>query len=88
MIITGETDAEAKAKWDLYKSGADHEALRWLTQQSSADTKSGPDTNVRHMSSEVSNGQSQHRPLVRLLRLGGAHDGRDRRHPGPSPAYC
>ena len=55
MIITGETDAEAKAKWDLYKAGADHEALRWLTQQSSADTKSGTDTNVRHMSSEVSN---------------------------------
>jgi pyrimidine oxygenase len=55
MIITGETDAEAKAKWDLYKAGADHEALRWLTQQSSADTKSGADTNVRHMSSEVSN---------------------------------
>jgi pyrimidine oxygenase len=55
MIITGETDAEAKAKWDLYKSGADHEALCWLTQQSNADTKSGADTNVRHMSSEVSN---------------------------------
>jgi pyrimidine oxygenase len=55
MIITGETDAEAKAKWDLYKEGADHEALKWLTQQSAADTKSGPDTNVRHMSSEVSN---------------------------------
>jgi pyrimidine oxygenase len=55
MIITGETDAEAKAKWDLYKSGADHEALRWLTAQSAADTKSGSDTNVRHMSSEVSN---------------------------------
>ena len=55
MIITGETDAEAKAKWELYKAGADHEALRWLTQQSSADTKSGTDTNVRHMSSEVGN---------------------------------
>jgi len=55
MIITGETDAEARAKWDLYKSGADHEALKWLTQQSAADTKSGADTNVRHMSSEVSN---------------------------------
>jgi pyrimidine oxygenase len=55
MIIAGETDAEAKAKWDLYKAGADHEALRWLTQQSNADTKSGADTNVRHMSSEVSN---------------------------------
>ena len=55
MIIAGETDAEAKAKWDLYKAGADHEALKWLTQQSSADTKSGADTNVRYMSSEASN---------------------------------
>ena len=27
MIITGETDAEAEAKWELYKDGADHEAL-------------------------------------------------------------
>jgi len=55
MIIAGETDAEAKAKWDLYKSGADLEALKWLTQQSNADTKSGSDTNVRHMSAETSN---------------------------------
>ena len=55
MIIAGETDEEALAKWHLYKSGADHEALKWLTAQSSADTKSGADTNVRHMSSEVSN---------------------------------
>jgi pyrimidine oxygenase len=55
MIIAGETDAEALAKWHLYKEGADTEALKWLTQQSAADTKSGADTNVRHMSSEVSN---------------------------------
>ena len=31
MIIADETDAEAKAKWELYKDGADHEALQWLT---------------------------------------------------------
>ena len=49
MVITGETDAEAEAKWELYKDGADLEALRWLTQQGAADTKSGGDTNVRHM---------------------------------------
>ncbi|WP_428672461.1 pyrimidine utilization protein A [Reyranella sp.] len=49
MVITGETDAEAEAKWDLYKDGADHEALRWMTAQGSADTKSGADTNVKHM---------------------------------------
>ena len=55
MIIAGETDEAALAKWHHYKDGADLEALKWLTQQSSADTKSGADTNVRHMSSEVSN---------------------------------
>ena len=49
MVITGDTDAEAEAKWELYKDGADLEALRWLTQQGAADTKSGKDTNVRHM---------------------------------------
>jgi pyrimidine oxygenase len=49
MIIAGETDAEALAKWELYKEGADLEALQWLTQQGNADTKSGADTNVRHM---------------------------------------
>jgi pyrimidine oxygenase len=49
MVITGETDAEALAKWELYKDGADLEALAWLTKQGSADTKSGADTNVKHM---------------------------------------
>ena len=29
------------AKWELYKDGADLEALRWLTEQAAADTKSG-----------------------------------------------
>ena len=32
MIIADETDDEAKAKWDLYKSGADHEALALADQ--------------------------------------------------------
>ncbi|MGQ3302069.1 pyrimidine utilization protein A [Reyranella sp.] len=49
MIITGETDAEAEAKWQHYKDGADLEALAWLTDQGSADKKSGADTNVKHM---------------------------------------
>ena len=49
MVITGETDAEALAKWELYKDGADLEALKWLTDQGSADKKSGADTNVKHM---------------------------------------
>ena len=54
MIIADETDEAAFAKWDLYKSGADQEALAWLTEQSAADTRSGPDTNVRHMSNPTS----------------------------------
>ena len=54
MVITGDTDAEAEAKWELYKDGADLEALRWLTQQGAADTKSGKDTNVRHMADATS----------------------------------
>jgi pyrimidine oxygenase len=54
MVITGESDAEAEAKWQLYKDGADHEALAWLTQQGAADTKSGADTNVRHMTQSTS----------------------------------
>jgi pyrimidine oxygenase len=49
MVITGETDAEALAKWELYKDGADLEALQWLTAQGTADKKSGSDTNVKHM---------------------------------------
>jgi pyrimidine oxygenase len=54
MVIADETDEAAFAKWELYKSGADTEALAWLTKQSAADTKSGPDTNVRHMSDPTS----------------------------------
>jgi pyrimidine oxygenase len=49
MVITGETDSEAEAKWAVYKDGADLEALRWMVTQGSADTKSGADTNVKHM---------------------------------------
>lgn len=48
MVITGETDAEALAKWDLYKEGADLEALAWLVEQATADKTSGGDSNVRH----------------------------------------
>ncbi|MCA0993877.1 pyrimidine utilization protein A [Alloyangia pacifica] len=54
MIIADETDEKARAKWDLYKEGADEEALAWLGLQSAADTKSGADTNVRQMSDPVS----------------------------------
>jgi len=54
MIIADATDEAAFAKWERYKSGADTEALAWLTRQSAADTKSGPDTNVRNMADPTS----------------------------------
>lgn len=54
MLIAAETDEAAFAKWEHYKRGADTEALSWLTQQSAADTKSGPDTNVRVMADPTS----------------------------------
>ncbi len=37
MVIAGETDAEAEAKWELYREGADLEALAWLVEQAIAD---------------------------------------------------
>jgi pyrimidine oxygenase len=49
MVIADETDAAARAKWDLYKNGADTEALAWLTKQGAADTRSGEDTHVRQL---------------------------------------
>ena len=49
MIIADETDEAARAKWELYKSGADQEALKWLVDQSNVDKSSGADTNVKQM---------------------------------------
>jgi pyrimidine oxygenase len=54
MAIADNTDEAAFAKWELYKSGADTEALAWLTQQGAADTKSGADTNVRQLADPTS----------------------------------
>lgn len=54
MVIADETDEKARAKWELYKSGADHEALEWLGLQAAADKTSGSDTNVRQMADPVS----------------------------------
>ena len=39
MVIAAETDEAAFAKWDLYKSGTDLEALDWQRAQASADTQ-------------------------------------------------
>ena len=47
MIIADETDEAAMAKWEHYRDGADLEAIGWMAQQASADTKSGSDTNAR-----------------------------------------
>jgi pyrimidine oxygenase len=54
MVIADETDDAARAKWELYKAGADDEALSWLTEQSQKDTRSGSDTNVRQMADPTS----------------------------------
>lgn len=54
MVIADKTDEAARAKWELYKSGADTEALAWLTKQSAVDTTSGADTNVRQMADPTS----------------------------------
>jgi pyrimidine oxygenase len=48
MIVTAETDAEAEAKWTLYKQGADLEALAWMVKQATADTRAGSDSGVHH----------------------------------------
>jgi len=54
MVIADETDDAARAKWEHYKAGADHEAIAWLGEQSAADKKSGADTNVRQMADPTS----------------------------------
>jgi pyrimidine oxygenase len=52
MIIADETDEAAFRKWELYKDGADTEALAWLTQQAGVDKSS--DTNVRQLADPTS----------------------------------
>ena len=42
MIIADETDEAAMAKWELYKSGADVEALAWREAQSNDDPSTDP----------------------------------------------
>lgn len=47
MVIADETDEAARAKWEHYQAGADTEAIAWMADQTSADKRSGDDTNVR-----------------------------------------
>ena len=54
MVIADETDEAARARWEHYKAGADHEAIAWLGGQAAADTRSGADTNVRQMADPTS----------------------------------
>ena len=51
---TDETDEAARARWEHYKDGADHEAIAWLGEQGAADTKSKGDTNIRQMADPTS----------------------------------
>nr|MEA2799888.1 pyrimidine oxygenase [Phenylobacterium sp.] len=41
MVIADETDEKAMAKWQLYRDGADQEALSWLTNQAAPNAKGG-----------------------------------------------
>jgi len=41
MIIADETDEGALAKWELYRNGADQEALKWLTNQAAPNAQGG-----------------------------------------------
>ena len=54
MIIAAETDEAASAKWELYRSGADAEALSWMGVQASADTKADAGSTARSISNPVS----------------------------------
>jgi pyrimidine oxygenase len=41
MVITGETDDEAMAKWKNYNDGADAKALSWMADQADSDASAG-----------------------------------------------
>ncbi len=49
MVIADRTDELAKAKWDHYKAGVDHEALAWQRTQASADVNAPRESTVRQM---------------------------------------
>ena len=50
MIIADETDEKAMAKWQLYRDGADQDALKWLTNQAAPNAKAAPTTNTIQLS--------------------------------------
>lgn len=46
MVIADETDELAQKKWDSYREGADVEALAWMADQGSKDTKADANATV------------------------------------------
>ena len=49
FVIMGETDAEAQAKWDYYRDGADLEAIAFMTGQASLDTSGSTAAKIAEM---------------------------------------
>jgi pyrimidine oxygenase len=54
MIIADETDEAAMAKWELYRAGADQEALAWLTNQAAPNAAAGASTNTTQLAAAES----------------------------------
>ena len=54
MIIADETDEKAMAKWQLYREGADQEALSWLTNQAAPNAAAGATTNTQQLAAPES----------------------------------
>ncbi|MDZ4778529.1 MAG: pyrimidine utilization protein A [Alphaproteobacteria bacterium] len=54
MIIADETDEAAMAKWNLYRSGADQDALARLTNQAAPNAADGTNTNTTQLAAAES----------------------------------
>lgn len=50
MVIAEETEEKAKAKWKLYNDGIDNDALSWMANQSSKDTKADANSTAKNIS--------------------------------------
>ncbi|KAH6654396.1 putative pyrimidine monooxygenase ruta [Truncatella angustata] len=49
MVIADETDEKAQAKWKLYNDGVDHDALSWMSKESSKDTKADANSTAKNI---------------------------------------
>ena len=54
MIIADDTDEKAMAKWQLYRDGADQDALKWLTNQAAPNAAAGATTNTTQLAAPES----------------------------------